>query len=97
MSIDDRLQGQIDLLAAIHKSLPRLEEVLAHAQSQWGSQDLFYRFYHHSFKVYGCNMVTAGIVEELQALAPERPLHSFFLAIVKDAAGRSFSEEVNSR
>jgi hypothetical protein len=97
VNIDDRPQARADLFAAIQGALPHLEQVLTKVQGHWCAQDLFYRFYHQSYKVYFCNVETAEIVKELQALAPGRPLNSWFLTIVADAAGRSFSDEVNPR
>ena len=95
--LDERAVAKAELFAAIQAAMPHLEQVLANAQSHWHAPDLFYRFYHQSFKVYHCNQETAEMVRELQALAPGRPLNEWFLAIVADAAGRKFSPEVNAR
>lgn len=97
MTIDDRSRARADLFAAIQDALPHLEQLLAKIQGHWCAVDLFYRFYHQSHKVYFCKEETAEIVKELQALAPERPLNPWFLAIVADAADRSFSNESNAR
>lgn len=95
--LDERAVARAELFAAIQAALPHLEHVLANVQSHWHAPDLFYRFYHRSFKVYHCKEETAEIVRELQALAPGRPLNEWFLAIVADAAGREFSPAVNAR
>lgn len=97
MNIDPRPEARAELFASIQSALPHLEQVLAKVQGHWFAPDLFYRFYHQSNKVYFCNSETAEVVQELQALAPGRPLNPWFLAIVADAAGRSFSKEVNVR
>lgn len=95
--LDSRDQTRDALLAAIQAQLPHLDRVLADVQSHWQTPDLFYRFYHQSFKVYYANDTTAMIVRELQALAPERPLNEWFLAIVADAESRRFTPDVNDR
>lgn len=95
--LDERAVARAQLYAAIQAALPHLEQVLATVQSHWHAPDLFYRFYHQSFKVYRCNEATAEMVRELQALASGRPLNEWFLAIVADAASRKFSPEVNAR
>ena len=95
--LDERAVARAELFATIQAALPHLEHVLANVQSHWHAPDLFYRFYHRSFKVYHCNEETAEMVRELQALAPGRPLNELFLAIVADAASREFSPAVNSR
>jgi len=94
---DDRAQARAELFAAIQAALPHLEELLATMRSHWHAPDLFYRFYHQSYKVYHANEDTAEMVRELQALAPGRQLNEWFLAIVADAAGRKFEPDVNSQ
>jgi len=95
--LDERAAARAALFASIQAAIPHLEQVLANAQSHWHAPDLFYRFYHQSYKVYHANEETAAMVRELQALAPGRPLDEGFLAIVTDAAGRTLSPAVNAR
>jgi hypothetical protein len=58
--LDDRPEVQA-LLRRIKDSLPALERLLAEIESD--HEDLFYRFYHQSFKVYRLQSVTETIVE----------------------------------
>ena len=95
MNSNYEAEARAELFAAMQAALPHLELLLTKVQGHWYAQDYFYRFYHQSFKVYHCNETTAEIVQELQALAPTRTLNPWFLAIVEDAVGRSFTHETN--
>jgi len=90
--IDDREPVQV-LFAHIQTVLPKLEALLAEVSGQWGYEDAVYRFYHQSFKVYGLQASTTKIVAELQALAPDRPLHPWFMRIVNDGTEKVFQPE----
>lgn len=83
------------LLANIKTNLAELETLLQRASSDWEYDDFVYRFYHHSFKVYGVQRMTASIVEALRKQLPDVPLNADFLAIVEDGTGRSFTPEAN--
>lgn len=85
------------LLAAIKARLPELEALLTRARSEWEYEDFVYRFYHHSFKVFGVQRMTTSIVAALRDLLPERELDADFLAIVEDGTGRTFAPEMNQR
>ena len=85
------------LLATISKELPRLEELLQVVNGHWGCEDLVYRFYHQSFKVFGLQQLTNSIVEALRSLAPHLPLHPYFSEIVADGTGKQFTYEMNQR
>ena len=58
------------LLHNIKKDMPELEELLVKADAHWGLEDSFYRYYHHSFKVYRIQDDTQKIVEALRGLSP---------------------------
>lgn len=89
-----RLQGE--LLVNIQKNLPVLEATLfgiddalslgvKKSKDQMGvSEDMMYRFYHYSFKVYKLQEITKKIVALLGALDPkeDKRLCSFFAEIV---------------
>lgn len=85
------------LLEKIKSGLPELEELLAESASHWGGEDHVYRFYHHSFKVYRLQTITARIVAALRDLGPDGALHSAFEEIVAEGTGRVFEMEVNRR
>jgi hypothetical protein len=95
-SYDDRPEV-VALLSNLKAALPNLEALQQEASSHWTYEDLVYRFYHQSFKVYRLQTTTAKTVEALQALAPERELDAQFRAIVADGTGRSFHPAHNDR
>ena len=85
------------LLAGIKSRLPELEKLLDQARSEWHYEDFVYRFYHHSFKVFGVQRMTAGMVAALRELLPERELNRDFLAIIEDGTGKAFEDGTNDR
>jgi len=84
------------LLANIKQRLPELEKLLERARSHWEYEDYVYRYYHHSFKVFGVQSLTSKIVAALRDLLPDIPLNSDFLAIVAEGTGKTFSTEMNA-
>jgi hypothetical protein len=92
--LDDRPEVQA-LLRRIKDALPALEPLLAEIESD--HEDLFYRFYHQSFKVYRLQSVTQTIVEALQRLAPDRALNPSLLEILGQGTGKVFESEHNRR
>jgi len=94
--IDD-VPEVLALHAALKRELPRLEEVLAEAGSQWRCEDSVYRFYHQSFKVYRLQSYTLDMVAALRSLAPERELHPYFAEILAAGTGIEFVPEHNDR
>jgi hypothetical protein len=93
----ERAAREKKLLAAIKNNLPALEKLLSEATGHWGGEDLVYRFYHQSWKVYGAQDLTTRIVEALRALLPDVPLNEWFVAIVHEGTGRKFESADNKR
>lgn len=89
------------LIAQLFESLkarrPELEALLAKYETQWRYEDRVYRFYHHSYKVFGLQDGTLEIVEVLRSLLPERGLNADFQAILQAGTGKTFSLEDNTR
>lgn len=85
------------LLLSLQRDRGELEQLLARYNDHWGYEDPVYRFYHQSFKVYGLQRSTETIVQRLQALAPDRPLHPWFVEIVHAGTGKTFQLEDNAR
>ena len=85
------------LLQNLRRDKVELEKLLAQCNDHWGYEDLVYRFYHQSFKVYWLQERTQSIVQRLQALAPDRPLDSWFVQIVQEGTGKVFKAEDNKR
>ncbi len=85
------------LLQNLRRDKVELEKLLARCNDHWGYEDLVYRFYHQSFKVYWLQERTQSIVQRLQALAPDRPLDSWFVQIVQEGTGKVFTAEDNKQ
>jgi hypothetical protein len=93
----DETPGVLALHAALKRELPRLEELLAEAGSQWRYEDGLYRFYHQSYKVHRLQPYTLDMVAALRSLAPERELHPYFAEILAAGTGIEFVHEHNDR
>lgn len=79
------------LLANIGRDLPVLEALLATCDDEWVGEDMVYRFWHQSFKVYGLQEMTVRIADALNALAPVgTSLHPWFVEILAAGTGRKF-------
>lgn len=92
--LDDRPEAR-ELLENLQAQLSALEALLAQCNNHWGYEDPIYRFYHHSFKVYGLQDQTLKIVKALQALAPQLALNEQFMRIVAGGTGKIFKPEDN--
>lgn len=88
-------QGDSELLRSINERLPALRDLLARSSDK-RSEDLIYRFYHHSFKVFNLQPRTEEIVAALRGLLPQRDLDPMFLEIVSQGTGKVFSFDQNS-
>jgi hypothetical protein len=94
VDLDDRIEVR-ELFKNLKTELPALEELLAKCSGPWGYEDPIYRFYHQSFKVYKLQDQTTEIVGKLQALAPNLPMNEWFLRIVREGTGKTFTQEDN--
>lgn len=95
-TVDERINVEKELLAAIKRNLPELETLLASTWDHWRYEDPIYRFYHQSFKVFQLQTTTLKIVEVLQSLAPEIKLNSMFMKIVAEGTGKTFKPSDNA-
>lgn len=84
-----------NLLDGIHREMPNLERVLDGVNDEWVHEDLVYRFWHQSFKVYALQPVTLSIVDALRACAPELGLCAWFEQIVLSGTGKTFEMSHN--
>jgi hypothetical protein len=91
----EKFEGERRLLAALKSNRERLVALLDEASSHWGYEDNVYRFYHHSFKVYGIQHLTLAITAALRALLPDVPLNADFERIVADGTDKTFTYEAN--
>lgn len=85
------------LLVRIKDRSERLREVLTNVNDQWVGEDLIYRFWHQSFKVFMLQQATLQMVAEFEALVGPRPLHPWFCRIVERGTGKEFSLDDNDR
>lgn len=101
MDPDELLRKQDELtaalLTALKRDLARLQALATEADGHWASEDLVYRFYHHSFKAYGIQDLTERIVAALRALLPGRALNKQFQRILDEGTGRTFQLDDNAR
>lgn len=66
----ESLRKDDELLANIQLRWSELAELLEEISSHWVYEDLVYRFYYQSFKVYALQNETNRIVTALQSVAP---------------------------
>ena len=88
-----------ELLNRIKENLPNLKALLEEVNGHWYYEDLIYRFYHQSFKVYRIQEVTQKIVDTLKKLVPENEtINPFFEEILREgASGKKFEYEHNNQ
>jgi hypothetical protein len=60
------------LLSNIKRERQNLEKILALTEDHWGEEDMIYRFYHGSFKVYRIQGLTEMIYDSLQKISPHK-------------------------
>jgi hypothetical protein len=85
-----------ELLDNIKKKMPELEELLEKIKGHWYYEDMIYRFFHNSFKVYHVQEDTCQIVELLKSLAPEGiTFNAKFELIFKEGTGKKFQSSHN--
>ncbi len=93
----DSAKSVQDLLVSIKLALPDLKRLRDDLDRRQVYEDLVYRLYHQSWKIYSLQQYTLDIASQLQAIAPERPLSKDFQAIVVDGTGRVFEPKHNER
>jgi len=93
----DRRALEATLLANVHAQHKALKELLDASSDHWGFEDPVYRFYHQSFKVFWLQQQTDTIVQRLSGLLLDRPLHPWFLEIVRQGTGKEFATSDNDR
>ncbi|MBN2458971.1 hypothetical protein JXB28_01695 [Candidatus Woesearchaeota archaeon] len=87
------------LLKNIKESLPTLEKLLAEVSGHWVYEDMVYRFYHWSYKVFWVQENTKKMYSALESISPHDPKkipNEWFNNIVKQGApGISFDTDHN--
>jgi hypothetical protein len=86
-----------ELLANIHAHWSELHDLLEEIRSHWVYEDLVYRFYHQSFKVYALQHETKRIVETLRSVAPGGTTFSLMFEEIcqAGASGKEFETTHN--
>lgn len=84
------------LLANVRVQHDALKALLDASSDHWDFEDPVYRFYHQSFKVFWLQQQTDTIVRRLSSLLPDRPLHPWFLQIVRQGTGKEFTTADNN-
>ena len=86
------------LLSNIKAKLPELKALLEEVSGHWIYEDLVYRFYHNSFKVYYIQGNTLRIIEMLKSVAPDDyELNRDFMRIVQEGTGKEFQSSHNRK
>ena len=86
------------LLHRIKARLPELERVWEeHVADHWAEEDMVYRYYHQSYKVYSIQTDAEAIVNILQEVGHPRTLNNEFLAIIQAGTGKKFRASHNRR
>ena len=86
--LDDRPEVRT-LFTNLKVAMPDLAALLEKCGSHWAYEDGVYRFYHHSFKVYGLQSHTISIVDKLRSLSPDRELNQWFMEIIASGTGKT--------
>src|SRR3989338_1464637 len=79
------------LLKNIKKNLPNLEKLLEEIKDHWAEEDLIYRYYHNSFKVYRIQSLTSSILKALNDISPHEDKkipNESYLNIIADGSGK---------
>jgi len=86
MTLLDNIKRELSALKGLHKE----------AHDHWGEEDIMYRFYHHSFKVWRAQGLTLQITEALERIAPEgAQLCETYKKIVFDGTCEKFNTSMN--
>lgn len=96
---EENNKKRLQLLKNLKSNLPQLKKALERASDHWVAEDLFYRFYYGSFKVYRIQQETKEIVDLLRKMNPsgqKELLDPLFESIYsKGCSGRQFKIEDN--
>ena len=78
------------LLGRLKAEHVELCKMLKTVKEHWSYEDMVYRFYHQSLKVYWVQDHTIKMVKKFEDLLPERKLNPWFLTIVNDGTRAKF-------
>jgi len=96
MNYEEQTKQMNVLIHNIKENLPELEGLLERISGHWQYEDLIYRYYHHSFKVYWIQQNTEEMVALFLKLSPnEKGLNNKFVEIFEAGQGKTFKMEDN--
>ncbi|TRZ81615.1 hypothetical protein D4R86_02375 [bacterium] len=96
LNYEEQTKQMNTLLQNIKNNMSELEGLLEHISGHWRYEDLIYRYYHHSFKVYFIQQHTEDMVALFLKLCPnEKGLNNKFVEIFEAGRGKSFKMEDN--
>ena len=81
------------LLKKIKKNLPELEAFLNRVNDHWAYEDLVYRYYHGSFKLYRVQGLSLEILKLLKKISPHKNkdnMNENFYRIMCEGGGFKF-------
>jgi len=86
-------------LKKVKENLPELEETLKRVSDHWHYEDLIYRFYHYSFKVFYIQSETEKMLEVLKKLKPNEKceFNDFFKQIVIEGVCKRFNSDTTNK
>ena len=70
---EDYLAKHGKFLENIKQQLPKLENLLDEVSDHWVYEDMVYRYYHQSFKVFAVQETTRKIYNALESISPHEP------------------------
>jgi hypothetical protein len=86
------------LLDSLRERHSELELLLVQVEAVGGDgEDLVYRFWHQSLKVFALQELTLKVVATFRSFTSAGELHPLFEAMVVDGTGRTFSLADNDR
>ncbi|MEN6459772.1 MAG: hypothetical protein ABFC94_00175 [Syntrophomonas sp.] len=96
-SREQRSELRAELLRNTKQELPQLRELLDKINDEWTYEQLVYRYYYGSFKVYQAQEYTLEIVNAIHRLLPGRDLSPGFYNLIKKGTNKKFEMSVNER
>lgn len=94
-TLEEKREKEKQLIESILMHKEEVQQLLDKAYHQFGGkEDMVYRFYHHSFKVYKVQQWTSDAFLLFRKFSSEE-MNDFFLRIVREGTSKPFSMEHN--
>lgn len=90
LSFEERRKQEERLRNNLERGVVELEKLAKQLDHEWAAEDAIYRFYHHSFKVYGIQQYTEQMVQVFNQLMPGVDLNEDFKRIIKEGTDKEF-------